>query len=85
MASAYGSGPLSPVNYDYFYNRFTGCLIPSVTGEYTIGLNSDDGANLYIGGQLVGSDNLATQRAMSANLTYSSGSSAQILLTANVP
>jgi PA14 domain/Putative phage tail protein len=84
MNTTYGSGVLSGVNYDYFYNRFTGYLIPSLSGEYTVGLNSDDGANLYIGGMQVATDNLATQRAMSANLTYSTGSSATIQLTKNV-
>jgi hypothetical protein len=72
------------INNTYIYARWTGYIVPSKTGEYTIGLNSDDGANLYICGQLVGSDKLSTQRAMAGNVTYCSGSSAQILLTKGV-
>ena len=54
MNTSYGSGEIQ-ASYDYFYNRFTGYVCPSVTGSYTIGLNSyADGANLYFGGQLVG-------------------------------
>ena len=74
----------SGVNTSYFYTRWTGYIVPSVTGEYTIGVNSDDGANLYLAGSQVGTDNLPTQRAAAGNLTYSSGSSATALLTAGV-
>ena len=38
-----------PVNGTYFYARWTGYLVPSVSGKYTIGLNVADGANLYMG------------------------------------
>lgn len=87
-SSSYGFSGGNP-NYEgaqtnYFYGRWTGFLVPSATGEYTIGINSDDGANLYIGGMQVGTNELATDRAAGANCTYSSGGSAQILLTKGV-
>jgi hypothetical protein len=71
-------------NANYFYGRMVGYLIPSVTGEYTIGTNSSAGCTLYIGGQAVGTPNLGTLQSMSSNLTYSANQSAQILLTAGV-
>jgi hypothetical protein len=79
--SAYGS----PVINTFFYARFTGWVFPPSTGKYTIGLSSDDGANLYFGGQLIGKANLGTARAMTGNLSYSANSSEQIELTANTP
>lgn len=33
----------------YFYARFTGLLVPLVTGLYTIGVNCQDGCNLFVG------------------------------------
>ena len=44
-----------PTNGSYFYARFTGLLVPLVTGLYTVGVNCQDGCNLFIGDQeLVG-------------------------------
>src|SRR5208283_2889815 len=37
------------VNITYFYARWTGYLIPPTTGMYTIGVNSANGCNLFIG------------------------------------
>jgi PA14 domain/Putative phage tail protein len=78
-----GMGALpSGVNSTYFYARFTGYLVPSITGEYTLGVNADDGASLYIGGQVVGSADLGNAHGMAGNLGYTQ--SAKILLTAGV-
>lgn len=66
----------------YLYTRLVGYLVPSVTGEYNLGTNYDDGATLYIGDQVCGANALATVGAMSANLTAKTA--AQILLTAGV-
>lgn len=65
-ASALPSG----VNTKYFYTRFTGYLVPSATGTYTIGLNSADGANLYIGSQPIFT-NLGTIQTAQSTLAYS--------------
>jgi RHS repeat-associated protein len=57
------------LNHDYFYARWTGTFVSSIGGTYTIGLNSDDGASLYVNGtQLV--SNLATGQGAVGNLTY---------------
>lgn len=57
------------LNHDYFYVRWTGTFVSSLGGTYTIGLNSDDGANLYVNGtQLV--SNLGTGQGAVGNLTY---------------
>ena len=45
-----GSNPV-PTNDSYFYARFTGLLVPLVTGQYTIGVNCQDGCNLFVGDQ----------------------------------
>jgi hypothetical protein len=37
------------VNSTYFYARWTGLLVPTVSGLYTVGLNYSDGANLFVG------------------------------------
>jgi Putative phage tail protein/PA14 domain len=83
---SYSGSVVAPtgVNANYWYARWTGYLIPAVTGEYTIGLNSDDGSTLYIGGTNVGINELGISRASTANLTYSTGSSATVLLTKGV-
>lgn len=77
MASSVGGA-----NSQYFYSRFYGYLCPTVTGVYTIGTNFDDGATLYIGGQVVGNNDLTINIAMGANLSYAT--SAKVLLTAGV-
>jgi hypothetical protein len=48
----YPAGTLAPavVNANYWYVRWTGYLVPSTTGNYTVGVNVDDQANLYLGG-----------------------------------
>jgi hypothetical protein len=38
------------VNLTYFYARWEGYIVPPTSGTYTIGVNSDDGCNLYIAG-----------------------------------
>ena len=46
-----GSEPLpGGVNSTYFYARFVGYLVPSITGVYTVGVNASGGVNLYIAG-----------------------------------
>jgi len=35
----------------YFYARFTGILVPLVSGLYTIGVNCQDGCNVFLGTQ----------------------------------
>ena len=57
------------VNLTYIYARWTGTFVSSIAGTYTIGVNSDDGANLYVNGtELVA--NLATGQGAAPNLTY---------------
>jgi beta-glucosidase len=41
------------INYDCFSVRWTGKLIPSVTGNFNIGINGDDGYRLYINDVLI--------------------------------
>jgi RHS repeat-associated protein len=67
-AGATVGGPVG-LNHDYFYVRWTGTFVSSIGGTYTIGVNSDDGANLYVNGiQLV--SNLGTGQGAVGNLTY---------------
>lgn len=70
------------VNTTYFYARFVGYLIPSLTGVHTIGVNSKDGCNLYIAGQPVFTPNLSAVQTAHSTLTYTQ--SGQIDLTAGV-
>ena len=78
-----GMGTLpAGVNSTYFYFRAVGFLVPSITGEYTIGVNADSGASLYIGGQAAGAPDLKGSHSMAANLGYTQ--SAKVLLTAGV-
>jgi hypothetical protein len=77
-----GSAALpSGVHTTYFYARWVGYLVPSVTGTYTVGVNSDDGANLIIGGKALVSNLSATQ---AANSTLGYTQSGTISLTAGV-
>ncbi|WP_162173465.1 Ig-like domain repeat protein [Pseudacidobacterium ailaaui] len=59
----------SGVNQTYVYARWTGSFVSPVSGTYTIGVNSDDGANVFVNGtQLVA--NLAGVQGAASNLTY---------------
>jgi hypothetical protein len=69
----------SGVNSTYIYARWTGTFVSPTTGTYTIGVNSDDGANLYVNGTLL-VGNLTTVQGAQGDLTYSQ--SGQIALTA---
>lgn len=57
------------INTTRFYVRWVGFLIPSVTGTYTIGVNTDDGANLFVQGKPLVL-NLATTQAANSSLAY---------------
>ncbi len=61
------------------YARWTGTFISPTDGTYTIGVNSDDGANVYVNGTLLVGNLSAVQGAQS-DLTYTQ--SGQITLTA---
>jgi hypothetical protein len=57
------------VNATTIYARWTGTFVSTIGGTYTIGVNSDDGANVYVNGvALVG--NLAGLQGANANLGY---------------
>jgi putative alpha-1,2-mannosidase len=45
--------PADDFDFDNYNVTWSGKLVPPVTGEYIIGLQSDDGARLYIDGKLV--------------------------------
>lgn len=50
----WGSGPPdSTVNADHFSVRWTGKLVPSVSGIYKLSSTTDDGVRLYIDGKLL--------------------------------
>lgn len=69
------------VNTTYFYAAWTGWLVPSVTGLYTIGVNSQDGCNI----RLCGVNMILNLEAIqSANSDGSYTQSFQTLLTAGV-
>ena len=71
------AGPAG-VNTTSIYARWTGTFISPVDGNYTIGVNSDDGANVYVNGTLL-VGNLSTSQSAGADLTYTQ--SGQIPLT----
>ena len=48
-----GSSPAGNVNNDKFSVRWTGILTPELSGEYEIGLMSDDGSRLFINDKLI--------------------------------
>jgi beta-glucosidase len=48
-----GQSPDDAINSDQFSARWTGKLIPPETGEYQIGVTTDDGVRLYIDGKRV--------------------------------
>jgi hypothetical protein len=68
-------------NGSYFYARFTGLLVPTVTGLYTIGVNCQDGCNLFVGNQEIVSNVTGMDTALSS-LGYTESST--IFLTAGV-
>lgn len=63
----------------WIYARFTGYFVCSNTGTYTFGVNSDDGANLYVNEVKLVSD-LASTHGANGDLTYTR--SGMITLTA---
>jgi len=71
------AGPAG-VNSTNIYARWTGTFVSPVDGTYTIGVNSDDGANVYVNGTLL-VGNLSTSQSAGADLTYTQ--SGQIPLT----
>jgi len=58
------------VNYDYYSARWTGKLIPSETGNFEIGLRSDDGYRLFVNNELV-VDNWKKQTFQEITTSYS--------------
>jgi len=46
-------GPGEPIAGEGFSARWTGKLQPPVTGEYTLGVTSDDGSRLYLDGKCI--------------------------------
>ena len=50
------AAPDNSVNSDNFSVRWTGVLTPPTTGDYQIGVTSDDGFRLYLDGQLLTED-----------------------------
>lgn len=69
------------VSATYFYYRAAGFLVPSITGKYTIGVNCQDGCNLYIGNRPLFEGIDKTDTA-SSSLAYTR--SASIYLTKGV-
>ncbi|MGA3049644.1 MAG: Ig-like domain repeat protein [Terracidiphilus sp.] len=73
------TGAPNSVNTTEVYARWTGTFVSTIGGTYTIGINSDDGANVYVNGtELV--SNLAGLQGAAGNLTYTQ--SGTIALTA---
>ena len=48
-----GQSPDQAINSEHFSIRWTGKLVPPETGEYQIGVTTDDGVRLYIDNKLV--------------------------------
>src|ERR1041385_897745 len=69
------------VNGTYFYARWTGYIVPTVSGKYTLGVNAADGVNLFIGDTPLINQLGAT---LTANSSLAYNASAQIELTAGV-
>ncbi len=70
------------VNANYVYADFIGTTIAPLTGTYTIGVNSDDGANVIVNGVTLVS-NLGAGQGAGADLTYTQ--SGTITLTQGQP
>lgn len=70
------------MNKEHTYTRWVGYLVPSVTGLHTLGVNSDDGASLYIAGKPMVNALTNTAHAGNNSLTYTE--SGQIMLTAGI-
>ena len=49
IVSGANSLPSGFVNTTYFYGRITGLLTPQITGLYVVGVNCQDGCNVYLG------------------------------------
>jgi hypothetical protein len=65
-----GSMPAPPgVAASNIYARWTGTFVSPVSGTYTIGVNSDDGANIYVGGQQL-VNNLSNDQGAARDRTY---------------
>jgi beta-glucosidase len=47
------SGPGAPIPNDHFSARWTGTFTPAVSGEYLLGVTSDDGARLFLDGRKI--------------------------------
>jgi hypothetical protein len=71
----------SAVNGTFFYARWSGYLVPSATGVYTIGVNAGDGANLFIGDTPIVQQLAAT---LTPNSTLGYNASGTISLTKGV-
>lgn len=72
-----------PINPSFFYARWTGYLVPTVTGAYTIGANVADGVNIFIGDTPL-INQLGSSLTASSSVAYSTSASAVIQLTAGV-
>ena len=48
-----GAGATVPNGGDYFSVEVSGTFVPAETGTYSFGINSDDGSDLFIGGNFV--------------------------------
>jgi PA14 domain len=69
------------INPSFFYARWTGYLVPTLSGKYTIGVNCADGLNLFLGDTpLV--NQLGTNLTAHSTLAYNA--SAVMELTAGV-
>jgi len=76
------AGPAG-VNTTNIYARWTGTFVSPVDGTYTIGVNSDDGANVYVNGTLL-VGNLSAGQGATSDLAYTqSGTIALTMGTTN--
>jgi hypothetical protein len=72
------------VNTTNVYARWEGYLVPTVSGTYTIGVNSDDGASLYIGSVPV-VNNLATMQGSNSTLAYTQSGTIALVAGTHYP
>jgi hypothetical protein len=76
------AGPAG-VDTTNIYARWTGTFVSPVDGTYTIGVNSDDGANVYVNGTLL-VGNLSAGQGAASDLAYTqSGTIALTMGTTN--